>query len=85
MKRFFVFDGESYDDSYTTAEAARAAAEEALMFYQREAEFGGEWSDSTEHVAWGEVRGFAKMISFGKDEDGEDAGCNYVMTDTDGV
>lgn len=60
--RFFVFDGESYDDGYRTLDEARAAAERTLAECREIAE-DSFWPEEARGIAYGEVRGKASASS----------------------
>ena len=62
MKRFFVHT-EDGTELYFTAEAARAAATEAIAEIREACD--DEWSDAVHSVFWGEVREEARQIKVG--------------------
>lgn len=56
MKRFFSYDEQGNFELHDTLEQAKATAEEAFDIVKENAtEFG--WSESTEDICYGEVRG----------------------------
>ena len=82
MTRYYVYDGESYDASYTTPEEARKAAIRALDGWRDDAGANDGWADEAAPVAWGEVREIATIIEHAGavEEDGlDDRGVDYEL------
>ena len=83
-KVFYMFDGATFDDSFTSLEEARGAAEKALSDYRNDANSGAFWPEETRRISWGEAMGGTKVIPL--DEDGtrlEDDGLEHDVIDFD--
>lgn len=78
-RRFFVFDGESYDATHTSPDDARKAAEKALDGWRKDATSDG-WADEVRSVAWGEVIERAEAVPDEHVEDDEERGVDYRLT-----
>lgn len=81
-RRFFVFDGESYDATHTSPDDARKAAEKALDGWRQDADT--EWADEVRSVAWGEVIERAEAVPDEHAEDDEERGVDYRLTNCRG-
>ena len=80
VRRFFVFDGDGYDSSYTSPDEARKAALNAIDRWAADARDNDGWADEVRSVAWGEVIERAKEVPDEHAEDDEERGVDYRLT-----